>query len=125
MKPDAFERILRNVQLGGSRSSLSLERFYWDALDRIARERGLRTTQLIADIERDHAPIRDKSVSTSSLLRIFVAEHYRAQATRPAAVDVPVQMRPAGVANTTATILSGAPPYRRRRPVAPYPPTRP
>lgn len=104
MKPDAFERVLRNVQLGGNRSSLSLERFYWDALDRIARERGLRTTQLIAAIEKDHAPTRDKSVSTSSLLRIFVAEHYRTQATRPAA-EGRTQMRPVGVANAAVSVL--------------------
>lgn len=95
MKPDAFERVLRNVQLGGNRSSLSLERFYWDALDRIARERGLRTTQLIAVIEREHAPTRDKTVSTSSLLRVFVAEHYRTQAMRPSAADTRATLRPA------------------------------
>jgi len=102
MKPDAFERVLRNVQLGGNRSSLSLERFYWDALDRIARERGMRTTQLIAAVEREHAPIRDKAVSTSSLLRIFVAEHYRTQAAKPAAADVRVPMRPAPVSSAAA-----------------------
>ncbi|HEY0833471.1 MAG TPA: ribbon-helix-helix domain-containing protein [Azospirillum sp.] len=106
MKPDAFERILRNVPIGGNRSSLSLERFYWEALDRIARERGIRTTQLIAAVERDQAPHRDKSVSTSSLLRIFVAEHYRNQATRPAAVDGRAQRQPAGVANAAANAMN-------------------
>ena len=104
MKPDAFERVLRNVQLGGNRSSLSLERFYWDALDRIARERGLRTTQLIADIEREHAPTRDKAVSTSSLLRVFVAEHYRIQAMRPNAADTRLPLRAANASNAPAAI---------------------
>jgi predicted DNA-binding ribbon-helix-helix protein len=69
--------VLRSVRIGGRNISVSLEGAFWDALKEIAATRDVLLSDLVATInkERQHANL-------SSVLRLFVLDHYRAQADR-------------------------------------------
>jgi predicted DNA-binding ribbon-helix-helix protein len=56
-----------SLVIAGHRTSISLERAFWDALQKIARERQMSIASLVAsvDAERDEANL-------SSALRVFV-----------------------------------------------------
>jgi predicted DNA-binding ribbon-helix-helix protein len=62
----------RSITIGGHKTSVSLERDFWDALKLIAIARSQAVSQLIAAVAdaRDHGNL-------SSALRIFVILHYR------------------------------------------------
>ncbi|HEY0836512.1 MAG TPA: ribbon-helix-helix domain-containing protein [Azospirillum sp.] len=87
--PSHFERITRYAKLSGRRNSLRLERYYWDALDWIARERGQTTNELIEALERQYGAILQNDASMASILRVFVAEHHRALAAARQRAPVP------------------------------------
>jgi predicted DNA-binding ribbon-helix-helix protein len=71
--------VLRSVRIGGRNISVSLEGAFWDALKEIAATHNVLLSDLVAAInkERQHSNL-------SSVLRVFVLEHYRALAERRA-----------------------------------------
>jgi predicted DNA-binding ribbon-helix-helix protein len=64
----------RSIKIYGHPTSVSLEDAFWGALKEIAATRELSVSDLIATInnERQHGNL-------SSVLRVFVLDHYRAQ----------------------------------------------
>ncbi|HYH21640.1 MAG TPA: ribbon-helix-helix domain-containing protein [Azospirillum sp.] len=76
----SFERITRYAKLSGRRNSLRLERYYWDALDSLAKARGQTTNELIEALERQNAAALRGGASMASVLRVFVADQHRALA---------------------------------------------
>lgn len=78
----SFERVTRYARLSGRRSSLRLERYYWEALDAIARSRGQSTSALIEALERQNAAALQEGASMASILRVYVADQHRALAAR-------------------------------------------
>ena len=64
-----------SVVLDGHKTSVSLERAFWQALGEIAADRRVSLNTLIADIDRSRVG------NLSSALRLFVLAHYRERAT--------------------------------------------
>jgi predicted DNA-binding ribbon-helix-helix protein len=78
-RPRNIWNIKRSIKIDGQPTSVSLEDAFWNALKEIAATRNILLADLIATInkERQHA-------NRSSVLRLFVLDHYRALAERRA-----------------------------------------
>ena len=61
----------RSVVLSGHRTSISLERAFWDALKEIAEMQGRSVNALVAEIDRA------RTGNLSSAVRLFVLRHVR------------------------------------------------
>jgi predicted DNA-binding ribbon-helix-helix protein len=74
-QPQKSSVIKRSVVNAGHKTSISLEDAFWDALREIAAARGVTTAALVSTINtnRQHSNL-------SSAIRLFVLDHYRAQA---------------------------------------------
>jgi predicted DNA-binding ribbon-helix-helix protein len=72
----------RSVTVAGHRTSLSLESAFWDALHRIARNRGMSVSRLVAEIDRAAEPGATRR-NLSSAVRVFVLDAVRAGDDRP------------------------------------------
>ena len=66
------EPLRRSFRLAGHRTSLSLERAFWDALKRYAQADGRSMTAIIAEIDRN------RSTALSRAVRVYLLQ--RAQA---------------------------------------------
>lgn len=65
--------VKRSVTIRGHRTSVSLERPFFEALHDIAAERNLPFAALVAHIDAE----RSNDENLSSALRVFVLDHYR------------------------------------------------
>jgi predicted DNA-binding ribbon-helix-helix protein len=63
----------RSVAIRGHRTSISLERPFFDELERIAREQDLSVAGLVARIDEQ----RPEGANLSSAIRLFVLEDLR------------------------------------------------
>ena len=70
---DATEPRRRSFRLSGHRTSLSLERAFWDALKDIAKAEGRTMTSLIEDIDDQ------RSGGLTSAVRVFILQWLRRQ----------------------------------------------
>jgi predicted DNA-binding ribbon-helix-helix protein len=70
--------VKRSVQIAGHRTSVSLEAPFWNALSRIARERGLSVQACIAQIDRERG-----ENNLSSAIRVHILEAVTAAAEAP------------------------------------------
>jgi len=61
----------RSVRIAGHLTSVSMEEVFWNALTKIADERGMSTNALVTEIDRT----RDGNLS--SALRVYVFENTR------------------------------------------------
>lgn len=61
----------RSLNLGGHKTSVSLENEFWSALKEIAAEKQTTLFQLCSQIDQD------RGGSLSSALRLYVLSHYR------------------------------------------------
>jgi predicted DNA-binding ribbon-helix-helix protein len=67
--------VKRSIVIAGHKTSVSLEDAFWKSLKEIARGRTLTLSNLIAQIDNG------RSIGNlSSTIRLFVLDHYRAQA---------------------------------------------
>jgi predicted DNA-binding ribbon-helix-helix protein len=69
----------RSVTIAGHATSLSLETPFWDALQEIARQRGVSLNQLVTLVDRQRLERGDgtRRGNLSSSLRVFVLDCYR------------------------------------------------
>ena len=58
----------RSVMIDGHRTSVSLENAFWEALQVIARNRGLSINQLVAEVDKG------RKGNLSSALRVYVLQ---------------------------------------------------
>jgi predicted DNA-binding ribbon-helix-helix protein len=65
----------RSVMIAGHRTSVSLEKAFWDCLKEIAADRGTTVAELIAEIDQK----RSQS-NLSSAIRLFVLEYFQNKA---------------------------------------------
>jgi len=67
--------VKRSIVIAGHKTSVSLEEAFWKALKNIAASRDMTLSNLVASIDtgREHGNL-------SSAIRLFVLDHYRAQA---------------------------------------------
>jgi predicted DNA-binding ribbon-helix-helix protein len=69
-------RILkRSIIVSGRNTSITLEDDFWDALREIAAQQGTTTAALVSTIDTNL-----QHLNLSSAIRLFVLDHYRAQA---------------------------------------------
>jgi predicted DNA-binding ribbon-helix-helix protein len=78
--------VKRGVLVAGHKTSISLEDAFWGALKEIAANRNVRVLDLIATINKDR-----QHPNLSSVLRLFVLDHYRAQADARRSAEGPIE----------------------------------
>jgi len=85
----------RTFTLKGRETSITLEAAFWDCLKEIAREHGVRVSELVEWIERRRS--RRIKRGRSSAVRLYVLKHYqrkaRAQSERLAITSQPFTER--------------------------------
>ena len=67
---DPLERQKRNIYIGDNRTSLSLEQYVWDSIDRIAREENISVDDICSEVEA----LRVENYTLSTLIRYIVHE---------------------------------------------------
>jgi predicted DNA-binding ribbon-helix-helix protein len=67
--------VKRSIVIAGHKTSVSLEDAFWSGLKDIASARDLTLSELVATIDTDR-----RQGNLSSAIRLFVLDHYRAQA---------------------------------------------
>lgn len=67
--------VKRSIVIAGHKTSVSLEDAFWSGLKDIAASRDLTLSELVATIDTDR-----RQGNLSSAIRLFVLDHYRAQA---------------------------------------------
>ncbi|MEM7441835.1 MAG: ribbon-helix-helix domain-containing protein [Pseudomonadota bacterium] len=72
--------VKRSVTIAGHRTSVSLEKPFWEALQQMADRQGKSISALVAQIDADRAQAAQQ-VNLSSALRIFVLKDLKAQST--------------------------------------------
>jgi predicted DNA-binding ribbon-helix-helix protein len=70
--------VKRSIVITGHKTSVSLEDAFWSGLKDIAASRNMTLSELVASIDADR-----RQGNLSSAIRLFVLEHYRAQAGAP------------------------------------------
>jgi predicted DNA-binding ribbon-helix-helix protein len=68
----------RSITIAGHRTSISLEKPFWDGLGEIAAKRRASLAALITEIDRKRAA----DTNLSSAIRLFVLNWYRAGAAK-------------------------------------------
>jgi predicted DNA-binding ribbon-helix-helix protein len=63
----------RSITIAGHRTSISLEKEFWDALAEIAKTDKTSLAALVARIDR----ARGESMNLSAAIRVFVLDRYR------------------------------------------------
>jgi predicted DNA-binding ribbon-helix-helix protein len=69
--------VKRSIVIGGHKTSVSLEDEFWNGLKQVAASRSLTLSELVGTID-----LNRKNANLSSTLRLFLLDHYRAQALR-------------------------------------------
>jgi predicted DNA-binding ribbon-helix-helix protein len=67
--------VKRSIVITGHKTSVSLEDAFWTGLKDIAASRNMTLSELVASIDHDR-----RQGNLSSAIRLFVLDHYRAQA---------------------------------------------
>jgi predicted DNA-binding ribbon-helix-helix protein len=80
----------RSVVLAGHKTSISLEDAFWESLKKIASDRGLRMSTLLAMIDSDR-----NYNNLSSNIRLFVLNYYRDQFDRQETSPIATRESPA------------------------------
>ena len=79
--PSALDRLCRNVTVDGRRTSLRLERHYWEGLDDICRREGCSLNDLMTEIERRGKADQGEPFCLTSAARVFVLDYFRSAET--------------------------------------------
>jgi predicted DNA-binding ribbon-helix-helix protein len=67
--------VIRNVVVGGYRTSVRLEPLFWDALRDIAHQRHVTVHDLVTEIDRERT-----ASSLAAAIRVFIVDFYRTKA---------------------------------------------
>src|ERR1041385_7823931 len=112
-EPARSSLVIRNIVVGGHRTSFRLEPVMWEALLEIARQRQTNVNQLVTEIDR-----RRVSSSLTAAIRVYIVDFYRAAAIRldHAAADFQSALaRKSRKASAHASRINKASPIRRGR----------
>jgi predicted DNA-binding ribbon-helix-helix protein len=74
----------RSIIISGRKTSISLEDEFWDGLREIAAQQGVTMSTLVSTIDTNL-----QHQNLSSAIRLFVLDHYRAQANPRRSVEGP------------------------------------
>jgi predicted DNA-binding ribbon-helix-helix protein len=78
--------IAGQIVIAGHKTSVSLEDQFWDALREIATAQGTAVGPLVSTIDGDR-----QHNNLSSAIRLFVLDHYRAQADARRSAEGPIE----------------------------------
>lgn len=81
--PNKSSLVIRNVIVGGRRTSVRLEPTMWDALTEIARHQRRTLRQIVTEIERDRT-----ASSLTAAIRVYIVQFYRSAAVRAGIVPI-------------------------------------
>jgi len=70
--------VKRSVTLAGHRTSISLEKEFWEALQTIRQQRGVSTNELISEIDQARGS-QEYDVGLSSAVRVYVLQYFQAK----------------------------------------------
>lgn len=90
--------VKRSIVITGHKTSVSLEDAFWSGLKDIAASRNMTLSELVASIDADR-----RQGNLSSAIRLFVLDHYRAQASIAAVRDA--EARAAGTVRPALSAL--------------------
>ncbi|MBI1272966.1 MAG: hypothetical protein GC131_02635 [Alphaproteobacteria bacterium] len=76
----ASDFVSRNYRVNGRRTSIRLERIFWNAFEDAARRERHDVAELCSNIDRR----RDKGISLTAAVRLFVINYYRGASAAPA-----------------------------------------
>ena len=85
-EPARSSLVIRNIVVGGHRTSVRLEPVTWEALLEIARQRQTNVNQFVTEIDRQRV-----SSSLTAAIRVYIVDFYRAAAIRPDRAAVSLQ----------------------------------
>jgi len=88
-EPVKSSLVIRNVVVGGRRTSVRLEPTMWEALSEIARVYRKSLRELVTEIERDRT-----ASSLTAAIRVYIVEFYRAAALRAGVIPVAERKEP-------------------------------
>lgn len=77
------DQIKRSITISGHRTSISLERLFWECLKEIAARKNVSTSQLVKqiDVMRSNRPDPDgihlTTTGLSSAIRVYVLQFYK------------------------------------------------
>jgi predicted DNA-binding ribbon-helix-helix protein len=74
----------RSIFISGRKTSISLEDEFWEALREIAAQQGVTMSTLVSTIDTNR-----QHPNLSSMIRLFVLDHYRTQADPRRSVEDP------------------------------------
>ncbi|HEX3537236.1 MAG TPA: ribbon-helix-helix domain-containing protein [Stellaceae bacterium] len=81
--PNKSSLVIRNVIVGGRRTSVRLEPTMWDALTEIARHQQRTLREIVTEIERDRT-----ASSLTAGIRVYIVQFYRSAAARAGIVPL-------------------------------------
>src|SRR5207302_9289506 len=77
-EPARSSLVIRNIVVGGHRTSVRLEPVMWEALLEIARQRQTNVNQLVTEIDRPRV-----SSSLTAAIRVYILDFFRQPAILP------------------------------------------
>src|SRR5690348_18493034 len=83
--PNKSSLVIRNVIVGGRRTSVRLEPTMWDALTEIARHQRRTLREIVTEIERDRT-----ASSLTAAIRVYIVQFYRSAAVRAGIVPLKI-----------------------------------
>ena len=78
--------VKRGVLFAGHKTSVSLEDAFWSAIHEIAAKRGVKVGEFVSTLDSDR-----EHNNLSSAIRLFVLDHYRAQADARRSAEGPIE----------------------------------
>jgi predicted DNA-binding ribbon-helix-helix protein len=89
MQQNKSHIVKRSVSIGDHKTSVSIEDAFWDALKEIAAKQSVLLGQLVSTINTDRNNRQQSNLS--SAIRLFVLDHYRAQADARRPAEGPIE----------------------------------
>lgn len=76
-----FDPILKNVVIYGHRTSMNMERIYWESLDEICTREDISRNELLTMIYKRNSKSANPEATLTSAVRVFILYYQRAAAT--------------------------------------------
>lgn len=104
--------VSRNVTVGGKRTSLRLEDYFWKGLSEICAALGRKRDDVMTTIDRDRY-----GIGLTSAVRVFILSYYRTQVERPLAT--PEELLAAALAEVDEALANALRSQRPQRDTSP------
>ncbi|PWC98671.1 ribbon-helix-helix domain-containing protein [Azospirillum sp. TSO5] len=76
-----YDPILKNIVINGHRTSMNMERVYWEILDEICLRECLTRDRMLTMIYKRNSDPSNSEATLTSAVRVFILSYQRAAAT--------------------------------------------